>query len=147
MGVVTILSYILGENQQDLEQRKLPDIIFFAFAFTFAIFITIFMVSGLQIHWYSITLIHHWTLVHWCNTVILYIRVYYPVVLMETLLHHIQPFLYLFIYHSSLSLLWLWVESQLTFVSKYEHCSFNTFSLSLSLKGGLELKRTLSILC
>ena len=50
MGVVTILSYILGENQQDLEQRKLPDIIFFAFAFIFAIFIIIFMVSGLQIH-------------------------------------------------------------------------------------------------
>jgi hypothetical protein len=43
MGVVTILTYVLSENQQALESRKLSDILYFIFASIFLFFFIIFM--------------------------------------------------------------------------------------------------------
>lgn len=45
MGVVTLLSYALGENQQELEQKKLPDVLYFILATGFLFFFIIFMVN------------------------------------------------------------------------------------------------------
>ena len=45
IGIATILFYVIGENQQSNEDRKLPDAIFFIFSTFFSIFIIIFMVS------------------------------------------------------------------------------------------------------
>lgn len=43
LAVITLLAYILGENQQEMEDRKLPDILFFVCSAFFSIFIIIFM--------------------------------------------------------------------------------------------------------
>ncbi|XP_019852342.1 PREDICTED: transmembrane protein 185B-like [Amphimedon queenslandica] len=43
MGVSTGLVYLLGENQQDLEQRKLPDILYFVFSSLLLLCLIIFM--------------------------------------------------------------------------------------------------------
>ena len=45
MGVVTGLMYVLGENQQDLEEKKLPDILYFIFSSLLLFCLIIFMVS------------------------------------------------------------------------------------------------------
>ena len=44
MGVVTGLMYVLGENQQDLEEKKLPDILYFIFSSLLLFCLIIFMV-------------------------------------------------------------------------------------------------------
>ena len=57
LGVITLLAYILGENQQEMEDRKLPDILFFVCSAFFSISIIIFMV------WYKafgINLVDEW---------------------------------------------------------------------------------------